>query len=667
MTKPESLVKAICCNERASPTRCASRFGLLHTPAGSFSGARTGYVAALRGLILVRDWGMIVHVMKPTAILATLALAAIAHAKDTILVNRVGPSGADLYIANADGTGERKLFPGGAGFDYDASFSADGKWIVFTSEGKLDAEILRVRVDGSGLEQLTEPGGFNDQATISPDGHQIAFVSTRGSGSTNIWILDLKTRKVRNITNTMGPAGNFRPAWSPDGKWIVFSSDRNTEADRHTPLDHAKGRWEHLMAASLYVVQPDGTGLRRLTPAGKFAGSPKWSPDGKRVVFYEMPVEETFAARGFGPAASQIVSIDVATGARIEHTSGPGLKISPQFVTADRIGYIAKAGPGEHGGLAFSTGEHGPDNWIRNPSWSPDGKLVVYEKFIYANKQNQPIFTKDPEFDLRYSGEFPAVSRTGQVALTPLGEITAGPLKDIALDVTNLDGSPSKQVFAEKNGWAFSPAWSPDGQWIAFGFGGFFLDRATKPAELMMVHADGSGKRDLTHLPINSGFPSWSPDGKRIVFRVWSEHEHGLRILNMEDGSIANLTSDYDNFPMWSPKGDRIGFTRAGKNAFDIFSIRPDGSDLKQLTDAPGNDAHCAWSPDAQHILFSSSRLGFRDEAPLYDGAPQPYAELFVMNADGSGQRPITDDKWEQGTPAWVPSSSYRAQRSASR
>ena len=114
---------------------------------------------------------------------------------------------------------------------------------------------------------------------------------------------------------------------------------------------------------------------------------------------------------------------------------------------------------------------------------------------------------------------------------------------------------------------------------------------------------------------------------------------------------------------MWSPKGDRIGFTRAGKNAFDIFTVRPDGTDVRQLTDAPGNDAHCAWSPDAKYIVFSSSRLGFRDEAPLYDVAPQPYAELYVMKADGSDQRPITDDKWEEGTPTWVPETVKRARR----
>src|ERR1700693_6012109 len=111
-----------------------------------------------------------------------------ASAKNTILVNRIGPSASELFVANADGTGERKLFPA-TGFDYDASFSADGKWIVFTSERNSSADIYRVHQDGSGLEQLTNNSGFNDAASLSPDGKQMAFVSTRGSGSTNIWIL----------------------------------------------------------------------------------------------------------------------------------------------------------------------------------------------------------------------------------------------------------------------------------------------------------------------------------------------------------------------------------------------------------------------------------------------------------------------------------------------
>ena len=93
-----------------------------------------------------------------------------------------------------------------SGFDYNASFSPDGKWIVFTSErnGSGQADLYRVRVDGSGLERLTDDPALDDQAAFSPDGNQIAFVSTRGAHTANIWILDLKTRKLRNLTG--GPA-----------------------------------------------------------------------------------------------------------------------------------------------------------------------------------------------------------------------------------------------------------------------------------------------------------------------------------------------------------------------------------------------------------------------------------------------------------------------------
>jgi Tol biopolymer transport system component len=573
-------------------------------------------------------------------------------AANTIFLNRIGPSGSELFVANADGSGERKLFAT-SGFDYDASFSTDGQWIVFTSERNGSADIYRARVDGSGLERLTDDPSYDDQAALSPDGNQLAFVSTRGGGTSDIWVLNLKTRQARNITNTgnlgNGPRANFRPSWSPDGKWIAFSSDRNTEF-----RPHSKG-WEHVQAASIYLIQPDGKGLRRLTPAGMFAGSPKWSADGKRVVFYELPVEQTFAARRAlaGPdiPPSQIVSIDVATGARIEHTSGAGLKVAPQFLNADRIAYLVKGGGTP--GLAFSTGEPGAAGVFRSPAWSADGKLVVYTKTSFAARpHNLPLFTKDSDFRLRYSDVFPAFSRDGRLVVTEFeGGLNNA---EAPLTVMDADGSHAKRIFSDKQGAAMAPAWSPDGQWIAFGFGAFFNARQDKPAHVMMVRADGSESKDITRGPGNTGFPSWSPDGKRLVFRVWGE-DRGLRILNLEDRSVTTLTTDYDNFPSWSPNGDRIAFTRASNHAFDVFSIRPDGSGLKQLTDAPGNDAHTAWSPDGKYLLFSSSRFGFKDEAPLYDRAPQPYGELFVMNADGSAQRPLTDNNWEDASPAWQP------------
>jgi Tol biopolymer transport system component len=608
----------------------------------------------------------------------SVASAQRAFTKNTLLTNRIGPSGGELFIANADGSGERKLNSGG-NMDYDAMFSVDGKWIVFTSERNGAANIYRMHPDASGIERLTDDDGFDDQASLSPDDNQLAFVSTRGSGTDNIWILDIKGRKARNLTGVpalQAPAGKmdgfFRPSWSPDGKWIAFSSDRGTDFKRHKfPLDDISPGFEHIQAASIYVIQADGTGLRKLTPEGEMAGSPKWSADGKRVVFYDMDAEYTFAARLFGEATSQIISVDLSTGVRTERTSGPGLKVSPQFLSGDRIGYLIK-GPGQKGELAFTSGEQGANTpapgpargpapgVIRNPAWSPDGKQLVYEKFAYDSKQNQPLFAKDQTFDLHFSGEFPAVSSTGKLALSPFGDVGALriiPFDKIAVYVSDLDGTNRKQLFQQDGGGAFSPAWSPDGQWVVFGYGAVFKDRESKPQRLIVIRADGSEKRQLTNGPLNSGFPSWSPDGKRIVYRVWAKEERSLQILNLDDGKSTQLTSGNDNFPSWSPSGDRIAFTRetGGANSYDIFTVRPDGTDLKQLTHAPGNDAHSAWSPDGKYIVFSSARLGFRDEAPLYDGSPQPYAELFVMNADGSDQRPITSDKWEEGTPAWVP------------
>jgi Tol biopolymer transport system component len=119
---------------------------------------------------------------------------------------------------------------------------------------------------------------------------------------------------------------------------------------------------------------------------------------------------------------------------------------------------------------------------------------------------------------------------------------------------------------------------------------------------------------------------------------------------------LAVLTSGAgrENFPSWS-KGDRIAFTSDRDGDYEIYSIRPDGTDLRRLTRSPGNDAHNAWSSDGEWIAFTSARGGFKDEAVLHPYNPQPYGDLYVMRADGSDVRSLTDDQFEDGTPAWLP------------
>ena len=323
------------------------------------------------------------HGLSAAVVLMSVATGAILIAKERIFVDQWSPTRSELYIADADGKNARKLVAG-LELDYNASFSADGAWVVFTSERHGSSDIFRVRTNGMGLERLTDDPAFDDQGALSPDGTSLAFVSTRDTGSTDIYLLDLKTRRTRNLTNS--PGGDYRPSWSPDGRRIAFSSDRGT------PLARSRGNWEQVQAASVYVMGVDGRDLRKLPSGeGQFAGSPKWSPDGTRVVFYELPVADTFRARGLGAQAtieSRIVSVDVATGARAEHTSGPGLKLSPQFLDSKRIGYLAKSGASA--ALAFSSGGTGTSGDISNPAWSSDGRQVVYHSWIDRDHSGGP-------------------------------------------------------------------------------------------------------------------------------------------------------------------------------------------------------------------------------------------------------------------------------------
>ncbi|HUO21577.1 MAG TPA: hypothetical protein VMU59_03595 [Caulobacteraceae bacterium] len=596
--------------------------------------------------------------------------AALAQRRGVMLMDRVGPTGAQLYIANADGSGERRLLTDAPGLDYHASFFAHGRRLLFTSErrGRGQADIYSARLDGSGLAPLIASPAVEDAAVVSPDGRRIAFVSTRQGGKANVWVLDRRTGKAVNLTGRGGfqgdpdkPDGFFRPAWSPDGRWLAFSSDRNTAWKGHdcsaqqgsTSCAGAGEGWEQVQQLSLYIARADGEGFRRIAGRpGYSAGSPKWSKDGKRVVFYEASVQDTWNGRiAFlvAHAASQIVSVDVATGERTEHTTGPGLKLFPQFLGADEIGYMVKGGDGE--GLYFTSGRPGVKGHVRSPAWSPDASKVVYEKLSFDKlPQNTPLYSWDPAYAYRSTDSFPGLSRDGKLVITEQQS-------NSSVAVLDPDGSNRVRVFdTQGKGLAFGPCWSPDGQWVVFGFGLYFENRFKGPTKIMRVRRDGTGLETLYEGPQNAGFPSCAPDGRQVVFRlVGADGTGGLQILDLQTRALRVLTTDYDNLPAWSPDGSRIVFSRRlGDGNFDIFTIRPDGSDLKRLTTSGANDAHATWTADGR-ILWNSGFYGFKDEAPLYDNNFQPYGQIWIMNADGSGKRALTDSLWEDSQPLYIP------------
>ena len=215
------------------------------------------------------------------------------------------------------------------------------------------------------------------------------------------------------------------------------------------------------------------------------------------------------------------------------------------------------------------------------------------------------------------------------------------------------DGSRKHTLHYEKGVASYNASWSPAGDTILFSVGRYFRSPGLPAAQIATIKPDGSGMQTIVDDGVNNGFPSWSPDGKQIVYK---QGKH-LVIRTMADGKTVALTdgAHYDNFPQWQPHGNVILFTSDRDGRFELYTIHPDGSDLKRLTNVAGSNAHSAWSPDGTWIVFSSGRKGFKDEMALYEGVPQPYGEIFAMRADGSDVRQLTDNKWEDASAAWAP------------
>jgi TolB protein len=582
-----------------------------------------------------------------------------APAPENIVFARVFPQPAQLglFIAAVDGSGERPLITPGD-LDYNAVWAPDAASIVFTSERNGSADLYRVKPDGASLERLTDSSAYDDQAAFSPNGEQLVFVSSRAAGTADLWTLDLQTRRATPLTS--GPGGDFRPSWSPDGGWIAFSSDRSSD------LPFAFGRWEHLQLADLYIVHPDGSGLKQLSPHGGFCGSPKWTLDSRRLVAYCMTAEQTLDNRRAAPEHpedTQIVSIDIGTGTMTPLPVGAGVKFNPSVLRGDVVAYLRK--DGDERGVQYSDGRRGPAGDIRSAAWSPDGTRVVYHK--RSALQRKPwvkIWSRDPAFEFALTTLLPSFHPAGdRFAFVTQGENAKG----AKLMIAEVGSETSQLVYGEPERNVLGPQWSPDGKTIIFGIGvfnaffngfkGLFLkpgDRVDGGAQIAIVNPDGSSFRELTSGPNNNSFPSMSADGRRFVYRTFGPQGNGLRIMDIDTKQVTTIADGYDNFPLWSPRGDRIMFSRQDEGDYEIYTIKPDGTALKRVTHARGNDAHMAWSPDGEHIVFASSRMGFKDEM-IYTDAPQPYGEIFVMRADGSEVRQLTDNQWEEGTPAWRP------------
>ena len=166
--------------------------------------------------------------------------------------------------------------------------------------------------------------------------------------------------------------------------------------------------------------------------------------------------------------------------------------------------------------------------------------------------------------------------------------------------------------------------------------------------------------------------PTWSSDSSSVAFSSDESGDVDIYVMDAGASERRNLTARArrDTEPAWSPSGEWIAFLSRDQGKTDIHRVRPDGSGLSSLTNFPAQQySRPVWSPDGSKIAFTSNRDAnlppqleptpppFRDgPAPDFPGAaPQP--ELYVMNADGTGQTRLTFDVTFDGNPTWSPDS----------
>ncbi len=240
--------------------------------------------------------------------------------------------------------------------------------------------------------------------------------------------------------------------------------------------------------------------------------------------------------------------------------------------------------------------------------------LIGYAIVVVAN---EPLRTPTPAPDL------------------PLLETLAPGLADIPTDIPTLLSptfdlpAPTEFIPAPQPIYTDSPP--PVGKIV-------FTCYVQQMDQICLLHADGSGRKQLTSLKATSFYPSLSPDGQTVYFSSRDSGNFEIYAIEVNGNNLTKLTNGIGALyaPELSPNGEWIIFTKHGGG---LWKMRPDGSGVQRVTNK--DDIDPSWSPDGSMIAFASSRSGAR--------------QLFVMNADGTNIQQVTSLTDMGGRSAWSP------------
>lgn len=476
--------------------------------------------------------------------------------------------------------------------------SPDGKTIIFDMLG----DLYTMPFTGGKATRITDGMAYDTHPRYSPDGKQIVFTSDR-SGSDNAWIMDLETEETTQITKSNNEWVQSAE-WSPDGEYVVV----------------VKGRRNH----KLFMYHKDGGGGFQLisSPGNLKVIEPAFSPDG-RYIYYS----QRFGAWNYNAQLPQyqIGVYDRENGQNATITSRYGSAFTPTL-SPDGKWMVYGSRYEDQTGLVLRDLNSGDERWLAYPiqrdeqesiaplgvlpamSFTPDSKQIVtswggklYRVAIDGGTATEIPLDVDVELEMgpRLKFEYP-ISDDKEMVVTQIRDGVPSPdgskLAFTALNrlyVMNIpDGEATRLTKMDMT--EAQPTWSPDGKSIAF-----VTWSDTEGGSIYKVNVDGRPKPEkLTGSPAIYGNPAFNNDGSRIVFTKGSAQN--LKDANgpgapraSEDLCWISKDGGAINFIMKTRGRDNPHFVKNDNRIYlssfrGLSSVRWDGTDEKQIVSITG-------------------------------------------------------------------------------